>query len=172
MWCSVLLLSSACVADAADEWIPTEVDQDALMDKVSDKTVKLVCSRFESSVHRLYRTPLLVKAACTAHALQSSRDVEECATLTDQCMNTLPAVVDEQLNYMLEQAGCGDIQPDHKGCRSTVSELIACLGDLGDEVSQIKLEATCAAFGSRIPEDWWKVSPPVSCVDVFTRCRG
>lgn len=165
------MLTSACIADTVDTWIPTDVDEAELLEKVGDETVKLVCNRFESAVHRVYRSPLLVQAACTAHALQHAGNAEECATLANECMNTLPAVVDEQLEYMLQQAECGEIKPDRKGCRSTVSDLIACLGDLGDEVGAIKLEATCAAFGAPLPEDWWKVAPPPSCVDVFSRCR-
>lgn len=169
---AVMVLVPACIADEADAWIPTDIDVNATIEQIGEQSRKLVCDQFESSVHRIYRSPLLIQAACTVHAIRQARDAEECVTLTDQCLGTLPAVVDAQLEDILGQAGCQAIGADRKGCRSTVSELISCLGDLGDAVGNVKQELTCAAFGSPVPDDWWKVAPPVTCVDLVSQCHG
>ena len=159
---------AACVEER-DSWIPQEIEihEGEMLQDLGDVGHQLLCDAFDGYVHRTYRSVLLIQAACTAHALQTTRNATECAAVADACLQSLPAPVDDQVERILAQAGCGGVSS--AGCGSMVYELITCLGDLGDAITNVKLTVTCAAFGSPIPSDWWRISPPASCLEL-ARC--
>jgi len=156
---------AACVEER-DSWIPPEIDEGEMVEGLGDVGHRLLCDAFDGYVHRTYRSVLLIQAACTAHALQTTKNATECAAVADACLEALPAPVEDQVERILAQARCGGVS---HGCGSMVSELITCLGDLGDSITNVKLTVTCAAFGSPIPSDWWRISPPTSCLEL-ARC--
>jgi hypothetical protein len=175
-------MASACVTtetgemvlpvgvEQAEEWLPLDIDATQALDRIGDDAYQTLCNSFDGYVHDIYRSKLLIKAACTAHALQTTNDATSCAAETEQCLDTLPPVVEEQLGRLVKQAGCGPAHVSTAKCRSPVSELIRCLRDLRGIVDSTGKELTCAAFGSPLPADWWHVSTPESCVALATAC--
>jgi len=157
---------AACVAER-DAWIPLDLDESELVQSLGEFGHDQLCNAFEGYVHGQYRSVLLVEAACTAHALQTTKNATECAAAVDTCLQTLPAPVEDQLQRILEQADCNRASSGADGCG--ISDLITCLGDLGDAVTNVKLTVTCAAFGSPVPPNWWRIAPPESCLDL-ARC--
>ncbi len=153
-----------------DVWIPLDIDPTLMLDRIGDDGFQTVCRSFDGFVHDIYRQRLLIKAACTAHALQSTSNAESCAVTTEQCLDTLPPVVEEQLDRIVQQVGCSNALESQSKCRSPVSELIHCLRDLRHIVDNTGKELTCAAFGSPLPPDWWRVSTPQSCIALATAC--
>lgn len=151
-------------------WVPSDIDEQATLDQIGSAGYAKLCGAFEDYVHDTYRSQLLVKAACTAHALQTTTDAVTCGAELDACLDTLPPVVDQQLEQILAQASCTRLGVDPNGCPSTVSAVKACLDALGDLVDQVQLSATCAAFGSPVPSDWWMISEPSACASLRTGC--
>lgn len=169
---SVLLLAvlAGCVVDEVEAWLPADLDVSQPLERLGDEGYKLLCRSFDGHIHDIYRSQLLIKAACTAHALETTADAADCAARTDECLDTLPPVVEQQLDQIVAQAGCTDALATTTTCRSPVSELIQCLRDLRGIVESTGQELTCAAFGSPLPEDWWHFSTPLSCVALATSC--
>jgi hypothetical protein len=179
---SVLAMASACVTtetgemalpvsvEVAEEWLPLDLDATLALEHLGDDAYQTLCNSFDGYVHDIYRSKLLIKAACTAHALQTTSDATSCAARTEQCLDTLPPVVEDQLDRLVKQAGCGPAHVSTSKCRSPVSELIRCLRDLRGIVESTGQELTCAAFGSPLPADWWRVSTPDSCIALATSC--
>lgn len=172
-------MASACVTaetgeladiEASEEWLPLDIDGTRMLERLGDDAYQTLCRSFDGYVHDIYRSKLLIKAACTAHALQTTTDAAACAASTEQCLDTLPPVVEEQLDRLVNQAGCGDVHVSTSKCRSPVSELIRCLRDLRGIVESTGQELTCAAFGSKLSPDWWRVSTPESCSALATSC--
>jgi hypothetical protein len=162
---------ASCTTDEPHPWVPPQIDQTQTLARIGDTGHSMVCSAASDYVHSVYSSQLLVEAACTAHALQTTTNSTECAQVVAQCLHTLPPPVDEQLQRILNQASCEAAGVPTSGCDSPASELIACLDELGTMVSQIKLKVTCTAFGSPVPPDWWRIPSPPSCVALATRCR-
>jgi hypothetical protein len=162
---------AACTSEVAGSWVPQDVDVGDTLDGLGNKAYSLICDQFSSYVHELYSSQLLVKAACTAHALRTTTDTNECTKVANACLETLPSPVDSELQSILEQASCerSDVLPS--GCRAPVAELVACLEDLRGAIERLELSATCAAFGSRVPPEWWRIARPASCIELATRCR-
>lgn len=161
----------ACVTDPTESWLPQEVDVTDTLEHAGDKAYSMLCEQFSSYVHGLYSSQPLVRAACTAHALSSTANALQCEQATASCLETLPQPVESQLEAILAQASCERAEVARSGCPSLVSELIACLDELRSELDKITMTATCTAFGSRVPADWWRIVQPSSCVELATRCR-
>lgn len=165
---SVLALS-ACKT-ASEDWVPSDIDESQTIDRLGAAGYAKLCSSFDDFVRDQYRTNLLVRAACTAHALQSTETTAECADSIDACVNDIPSVVETQLEMILAQADCAAVGVMTNGCSSPVSALTTCLDDLGAQLDNIKLQLTCAALGSTVPQDWWRISPPASCTALASGC--
>ena len=157
------VLALAACKTTSDDWVPEEIDESQTIDKLGAAGYSKLCSSFDDFVRDQYRTNLLVRAACTAQALQSTETTTACADYIDACVNDIPAVVETQLTMILAQASCPAVGVMTVGCSSPVSALTTCLDDLGAQVDNVKLQLTCAALGSTVPADWWKISPPSSC---------
>lgn len=151
-------------------WVPSDIDEQATLSTLGSAGYARLCGAFEDYVHDTYRSMLLVKAACTAHALETTTDAVTCGAAVDECLDTLPPVVDQQLEQILAQASCSRVDIDATTCPSNVSALKACLDALGDLVDHVELSATCAAFGSPVPSDWWVVEQPAACVTLQNGC--
>ncbi len=162
---------SACASEVATSWVPDEVDVEQTLESVGETTYGLLCDGFSSFVHELYSSQLLVRAACTMHALRTTTDMNECTEATENCLETLPTPVEQELESILEQASCDTSGVLPSGCDAPVAELVACLGELRDEVEKIQSAATCAAFGSDVPANWWRIAQPNSCIELATKCR-
>jgi len=171
----VLLLTlgvAGCITEErARSWVPPDIDETLTLASIGEAAHSMMCDAFSGHVHDLYGSQLLVEAACTAHALQTTANSTECAQVVEQCLDTLPPPVEGQLQRILDQASCEATGVPESGCDSSVSELIDCLDELGGMLDQVELKVTCAAFGSPVPSDWWRISPPPSCVALATRCR-
>lgn len=160
------------VGDKAEEWVPSEVEVSATLDRIDDPAYQTLCWAFDAFIHDKFRSSLIVKAACTAHALSSTGNATECTAVADACLAKLPSPVEEDVQAILAHAGCAGLGVSRNGCRSPVSELIACLGDVKAALDHTALSVTCgAAFDRSVPHEWWRISPPSSCVDLVTRCR-
>jgi hypothetical protein len=161
----------ACTSELATSWIPQDVDVTEKVEDLGETAYSLLCDQFEGYVHELYSSQLLVKAACTAHAVRETTNTDECTRATDACLETLPPPVENELESILAQASCkrSEVSPD--GCRAPVGELVACLEDLRGTVERVATSATCAAFGSKLDPGWWKIVQPESCIALATRCR-
>lgn len=168
---ALLLLVGACVSEPTESWLPQEVAVTDALEHVGDKAYSMVCDQFASHVHGLYSSQLLVQAACTAHAVTSTGNAIECEQATESCLDTLPPPVEAQLESILAQASCEHAGIQRAGCPAPLSALIACLDELSGELDKIEMTATCAAFGSKPPANWWHVVQPAACVDLATRCR-
>lgn len=169
---AALLTLGACTTDLPGAWVPTDIDISERLERIGDKAYSMLCNTFSDHVHDVYRSQLLIEAACTAHALQTTSNASECAQVTAECLDTLPAPVEDQLQTILAQASCKSVGVTSSGCGSVVSDLVECLDAIGSKVSQLKLSATCAAFGSPPPPDWWRLSVPDACMDLVSRCHA
>lgn len=175
-WHPLLLIAlvsatlSACVTDERDAWIPTDIDETVTLERLGDEGYKLLCRSFDGYIRDIYRSQMLMKAACTAHALQTTTDAAECGARTEQCLATLPPVVEDQLDRIVAQVGCSDAFVATSKCGSPVSELIRCFHDLRGIVESTGQELTCAVFGSPLPEGWWRMATPPSCIELATSC--
>lgn len=173
---SLVVAAPACVAEVAEvadqtePWIPYDVDPTESIERLGDDGYKMLCRSFDGYVRDIYRSELLVKAACTAHALQTTANASECATATESCLGTMPPVVEEQLDRIVEQAGCSDAFLPQTKCRSPVHELLRCLKDLRAGVDHVGQTLTCAAFGSPPTGEWWHIETPQSCIALATSC--
>jgi hypothetical protein len=156
-------LSLTACKEGAGDWVPDDVDESETIDKLGAAGYGKVCSAFDDFVRDQYRTNLLVRAACTAQALRSTETTAECADSIDACVNDIPEVVETQLDTILAQASCPAVGVMTAGCSSPVSALTTCLDDLGAQLDNVKLQLTCAALGTPVPQDWYKISPPASC---------
>ena len=163
---------SACVSDVATSWVPQDIDVEEKLESVGHTTYGLLCDQFSSYVHELYSSQLLVRAACTVHALRTTANTNECTEATDRCLETLPTPVEQELESILAQASCDTSGVLPSGCDAPVAELVECLGELRDEVERIQMSATCAVFGSPVADDWWRIAQPNSCIELATKCRG
>jgi len=165
-----LALLVACGSSHSD-WVPSDVDTDQTLDRLGDSGYARVCSAFEDYVRDQYRSNYLIKAACTADALANTSDAVACGESVDACLDTLPPPVEAQLDAILDQAGCNALDVfSPTGCAAKVSELTACLDALGAALDRIELSATCAAFGSPVPEDWWMIPLPAECSALSAEC--
>lgn len=158
------------MTDEIDGWVPPDIDETQTIERLGDEGYKMVCQSFDGYIHDIYRSQFLIKAACTAHALQTTTDATACAASTAQCIDTLPPVVEKQLSQIVVQAGCNDESVAPSRCRSPVSALLRCLRDLRGIVDSTGKELTCATFGSPLRENWWRLSTPKSCVALGTSC--
>ncbi len=162
---------SACTSELATSWIPQDLDVEDTVDHLGDKAYSVLCDQFEGYVHELYSSQLLVRAACTAHALRETRDTSECTRVTDACLETLPAPVEDEMETILSQASCKRSEVSPGECRAPIWELVSCLEDLRGTVERVTMSATCAAFGAKLDPGWWKIVQPESCIALATRCR-
>jgi hypothetical protein len=158
------------MSDVATSWVPDEIDPAETVESIGTTAYGLLCDHFSSYVHELYSSQLLVRAACTMHALRTTTNMTECTEATDRCLGTLPGPVENELESILSQASCDTSGVLPSGCDAPVAELLACLGELRDEVEQIQMAATCAAFGPDVPDGWWRIAQPNSCIDLATQC--
>lgn len=126
--------------------------------------------RIEDYVRDQYRSNRLIQAACTANALQTTSDAIMCGESVDDCVDDLPPVVESQLSMILAQASCTTVGVDPMGCPSRVSAMKDCLDALGEQLDTIELSATCAAFGSPVPPNWWRISLPSACTTLSSQC--
>jgi len=169
----LLLIAALAVTgckEGAGDWVPDDVDESETIDKLGAAGYAKVCSMFDEFVRDMYRTNLLVRAACTAQALRSTETTAACADSIDACVNDIPDVVESQLMAILAQASCPAVGVVQSGCSSPVSALTTCLDDLGAQLDDVKLQLTCAALGTPVPEDWYKISPPASCQALASGC--
>ena len=169
-FCFGLLIACSSSGGSTPDWVPSDIDTDQKVDQLGTLGYAKLCSAFEDYVHDQYRSSYLVRAACTAHALQTTADAAACGVALDECLGTLPPVVDQQLDQILAQASCAEVAIDPATCSSPVSAVTACLDALGERVDQIKLSVTCAAFGSPVPEMWWVIEQPPECAALRSGC--
>ena len=163
---------SGCASEVATSWVPQDIDVEEKLESVGHTAYGLLCDQFSSYVHELYSSQLLVRTACTIHALRTTKNMNECTEATDACLETLPAPVEHELESILAQASCDTSGVLPSGCDAPVAELIGCLEELRDSVERIQMSATCAAFGSDIPPNWYRVAQPNTCIQLATQCRG
>ena len=169
---ALVLAMQACVVTDVEEWVPSEVEIHDTLEHVGDSAYQMLCGAFDGYIHDKYRSSLVVKAACTAHALRSTDNATDCTAVADDCLARLPSPVEEDVDAILAQAGCDGLGVARSGCSSPISDLVACLGDLKAALDHVALSFTCeAALDGSVPLDWWRVAPPSSCVDLVTRCR-
>ena len=167
----LLVLAAACGGSSAADWVPSDIDTDQTLDRLGQTGYARVCGAFSDYVHDQYRSNYLIQAACTANALETTADAVACGTAVDDCLDTLPPAVDAQLEQILDQAGCNSLDVfTPTGCAAKVSELTDCLDALGEELDRIQFSATCAAFGSPVPSDWWMIPLPSACSALQTSC--
>ncbi|HEX5061141.1 MAG TPA: hypothetical protein VFV99_17365 [Kofleriaceae bacterium] len=152
------------------DWVPPDIDEQQTLDRIGSAAYGKLCDAFADYVHDQYRSNYLVKAACTAHALETTMDAVACGDAVNMCLDTLPPVVDQQLNQILAQASCPAANIDPTLCSAPVSALTACLDALGEKVDELELSATCAAFGSPVPQDWWIIDEPAECAALRSGC--
>lgn len=164
-----VLVLAAC-QEGSDDWVPSDVDESETIDKLGAAGYAKVCSAFDEFVREQYRTNLLVRAACTAQALRSTETTAECADSIAACVNDIPQVVETQLAMILAQASCLAVGVMTAGCSSPISALTTCLDELGAQLDDIKLQLTCAALGSPVPDDWYRITPPASCTALASGC--
>jgi hypothetical protein len=168
--CVWLVFAIGCQSGSSSDWVPPDIDEQQTLDRLGSAGYAKLCSAFSDYVHDQYRSSYLVKAACTAHALQTTSDAVACGEELEACLSTLPPVVDQQLDSILAQASCSAAAIDPALCTSKVSALTACLDALGEQVDEIEMSLTCAAFGSPVPEDWWQIDEPAACTALRTGC--
>jgi hypothetical protein len=178
----ITFVAQACVLDDIEdwapemddvqEWLPSEIEVHETLEDVGESAFQGLCGAFDGYIHGKYRSSLVVKAACTAHALRTTSDAAECTAIADDCLAKLPSPVEEDVRGILAQAGCNGLGVARGRCNSPISDLIACMGDLKAAIDHAALTFTCsAALEGSVPHDWWHVSLPTSCVDVVTRCH-
>jgi hypothetical protein len=175
--CLLLACLTACQAasnvdppDPPEDWLPSDVDVDATVDTLGAAGFAKVCGAFEDYVRDMFRSNRLIQLACTAEALETTADAAACAESIDACVEMLPPAVESQLDAILDQAGCSALAIEQAGCPSKVSQLKGCLDAMSAQLGLIKLELTCAAIGSPVPEDWWMIEPPAACTQITTDC--
>lgn len=167
----LVALSLAACGDGGDgDWVPADIDEAQTLDRLGAAGYARLCSAFDGYVRDTYRSNTLIRAACTAHALETTPDAAACGAALDACLDDLPPVVEDQLASILAQADCSAVDLMQNGCSSPVSALTTCLDDLGTQLDQIELSVTCAAFGSPVPPSWWRISPPASCSSLGASC--
>lgn len=164
-----ILALAGCPSTSGD-WVPDDIDEQQTLDRLGEAGYQKLCSAFDDFVHDQYRSNYLIRAVCTAHALQTTENAVMCGEAVDACLDTLPAPVEAQLEQILAQADCSVVDAMVTGCSSPVSKLTGCLDELGTKVDQIQFSLTCAAFGSPVPPDWWKVSLPPACAALGESC--
>jgi hypothetical protein len=164
------LANGGCVGDPHESWLPSEIEVADTLEKVGHFAYSTMCNELENRVHDLYTEQPLVQAACTAYALRTTRNAAECAQVTDDCLTDLPPPVEAELDTILAQASCASTGVSAAECKSPVFELVDCLEGLWDQVEGIRLEATCAAFGSPVSRNWWRITIPTACSELATRC--
>ncbi len=167
---ALLSLLAACGATSGGDWVPSDIDEQQTLDTIGSAGYSRLCSAFEDYVHDQYRSSYLVKAACTAHALNTTSDAVACGEALDDCLDTLPPAVDSELDSILAQASCSRVSITATGCAARVLEVKACLDALGEKLDEIELSATCAAVGSPVPSSWWMISTPNECMSLSTEC--
>lgn len=163
---------AGCSSSSGSDWVPEDIDQKQAVNQLGAAGYARLCSAFDDYVHDQYRSSYLVKAACTAHALETTQDAIACGEAVNECLDTLPPVVDDQLNRILAQASCSTAAIDPATCQSKVSAVKACLDALGEKVDDIMLSVTCAAFGSPVPSNWWVIQQPPECEALRSGCAG
>jgi hypothetical protein len=167
---ALLICLAGCQSGSHDDWVPSDIDEQQTLDRLGSAGYAKLCNAFADYVHDQYRSNYLVKAACTAHALETTADAAACGEEVDRCLDTLPPVVEEQLDRILAQASCPAAAIDPTLCSSPVSALTACLDALGEQVDQVELSVTCAAFGSPVPAEWWRIEEPAACAALRQGC--
>jgi hypothetical protein len=167
---AILLLALAGCPSTTGDWVPDDIDEQQTLDRLGAAGYQKVCSAFDDFVRDQYRSNLLIRAVCTAHALQTTENAVMCGEAVDACLDDLPAPAEALLEQILAQADCSAVDAMVTGCSSPVSKLTGCLDELGTKVDQIKLSLTCAAFGSPVPPDWWKISLPPACMALAESC--
>lgn len=166
----LFLVFAGCAGHSSDDWVPSEIDEQQTLDRLGSAGYAKLCSAFDDYVHDQYRSNYLIKAACTAHALQTTDNATACGAAVDACLDDLPAPVEAQLEQILAQADCTAVSASPGGCSSPVSALTGCLDALGSQLDQIQFSLTCAAFGSPVPADWWRIRPPAACTALAESC--
>jgi hypothetical protein len=161
---------AGCQSGSSSDWVPDDIDEQQTLDRLGSAGYAKLCSAFADYVHEQYRSIYLIKAACTAHALETTQDAVACGEALETCLDTLPPVVEQQLDSILAQASCSAAAIDPTTCSNRVLALKACLDALGEEVDQLELSATCAAFGSPVPADWWMIDEPAECAALRSGC--
>ena len=168
-----LVLCVGCGASSSTnpgDWVPEDIDEQATLDRIGTAGYQKLCGAFEDYVRDMYRSDRLIQAACTANALQTTADAAACGVAVDMCLDMIPPAVETQLNMILAQAKCSALGVEPTGCQSKVAQMKSCLDALGKKVDQIMFSLTCAAFGSPVPETWWKIEPPAECSAISSQC--
>jgi hypothetical protein len=169
---ALVLVTHACTTTDPEAWVAASVDVKEKIADVGESGYQLLCSAFDGYIHDAFRSSLIVKAACTTHALRSTSDATTCTAIADECLDKLPSPVEEDVQAILAQVGCTGLGVSPTGCSSPISELIACLGDTKAALDHVALSFTCeAVLDGTVSPDWWRISPPQSCADLVTRCN-
>src|SRR5690349_6188484 len=104
---ALLCVIAGCSSSGGShDWVPDDIDEQQTLDRLGSAGYAKLCSAFSDYVHDQYRSNYLVKAACTAHSLQTTSDAIMCGDELNECLDTLPPVVDQQLDQILAQASC------------------------------------------------------------------
>lgn len=169
---AVAIAAQACVGEH-EAWVPHEIEIDETLERIGDTGYQMLCGAADGALHDAYRSQLIVKAACTAHALRVTDDATSCTTVANECLDKLPSPVEEDVQALLGQAGCDGVGVSETECKSPVFELIECLDDVRAALDHVASTVTCdVVHHESLPEDWWRISPPASCVNLVTGCAG
>jgi hypothetical protein len=166
----LVLALTACGSSGSKDWVPSDIDENQTLDRLGAAGYQKMCGAFADYVRDMYRTSYLIQAACTAHALETTSDAVACGEAANACRNDVPAAVESTLDSILAQASCTAVSATPAGCSMPVSALTACLDALGERIDEIKFSLTCAAFGSPIPSDWYRIAPPPACSALASGC--
>jgi hypothetical protein len=162
-------LAGACGAGSGD-WFPSDVDEDATIDRAGDAAVAKVCSAFEDFLYDQYRGSLLVEVACTARGIEQTTDSAACGDFVQDCIDNPPAEVDSTVSSILAQSGCSAVMYESMGCSKTISDLKACLDAIDAEVASLKYDVVCAAAGQPLPPNALTIETPAVCLEIENEC--
>lgn len=170
MWklSSIVVVLSAC--SGQQSWVPADVDTSTTVDRLGAAGYSKLCSAFADHVRDTYRSDLLVRAACTAYALDSTTDAVMCGEVAQACTNNVPAPVETLIGRALSEAGCSTLAVEPATCAVSVSTFTACLDAMGDQVGEAQYSLACTGFGSPVPPDWYALELPSACKAIIDQC--
>lgn len=167
---TMMLMSATACNDSSENWVPSDIDTSTTVERLGTAGYSKLCGAFADHIRDMYRTDKLVLAACTAKAMQSTSDATSCGDYVDRCVNAVPPEVESLISQALAEAGCQALDIDPATCGVSVSTLTNCLDAFSAELDRAQYSLTCAAFGSPVPSNWYKISSPSACTSLLSQC--
>jgi hypothetical protein len=150
----VLAIGCSRASSSSGDWVPDDIVEQQTLESPRLRRLREAVQRIRRLRARSISLELPGQGCVhRARAAKTTSDAVMCGEALDTCLDTLPPVVDQQLNMILAQASCSAAAIDPATCGSKVSALTACLDALGDQVDELMLSATCAAFGSPVTRE-------------------